>query len=107
MPPLKDLTGQRIGRLTIVKRAPNQDKRGAAYWECKCDCGKTKIIRGSHLIRGDVRSCGCMVKEIPHENKYTKEQLNELLSLPLEEKNPSFNSQNNRLVFHLGGHGIC
>lgn len=26
---------------------------------CKCDCGKEKIVRISHMVRGDISSCGC------------------------------------------------
>lgn len=29
------------------------------YYECKCDCGKIKIVKGSYLSRGDTKSCGC------------------------------------------------
>ena len=59
MPPLKDLTGQKFGHLTIIKRAPNKGKHVA--WECKCDCGKTVEIRGNNLTRKNDRttSCGC------------------------------------------------
>lgn len=55
-----DLTGQRFGYLTVLKRAPNKGKQ--TYWECQCDCGVIKEIRGSHLKSGKIISCGCVGK---------------------------------------------
>lgn len=79
MPPLKDLTGQEFGRLTVIKRAPNGiQPNGASYtqWWVKCECGKTEpfIIRGANLTKKDgTKSCGCLHKESAaaqgHKNK--------------------------------------
>lgn len=55
----KDLTGQKFGKLTIIERAEN-DKQGNAQWLCKCDCGKTVIVRGYQLTIGKTNSCGCL-----------------------------------------------
>jgi hypothetical protein len=57
---LVDLTGQRFGKLLVLKRAekPNNVKGTQAYWECLCDCGKIKIVMGSNLRRGLTTSCG-------------------------------------------------
>lgn len=35
-----DMTGQRTGRLTFIKRV-GKDEKGRFIWECKCDCGET------------------------------------------------------------------
>lgn len=56
--PLK-LEGKRFGRLVVLKRADNT-KKGQTYWLCKCDCGNTKIVRGTHLQAGKIKSCGCL-----------------------------------------------
>lgn len=66
----KDLTGQKFGRLTVINRAEN-DKCGHARWLCKCECGNTKIILGSHLRRGLIQSCGCLQREKIIENTKT------------------------------------
>ena len=40
---VKDITGQKFGRLTVVKHIgftePNKYGRRYAIWKCKCDCG--------------------------------------------------------------------
>ena len=59
---LIDLTGQRFGRLVVLERAENaKDKH--PQWLCKCDCGNTKVVKGSHLRKGDIVSCGCYARE--------------------------------------------
>lgn len=62
----KDLTGMKFGRLTVLGRADDRqdrDGRWKAYWECLCECGRTKIARGDSLKDGNVRSCGCLAEE--------------------------------------------
>lgn len=80
MPPLKDLTGQKFGRLTVIQRGPNGiQPNGASYtqWWVKCDCGQTPpfLVRGSSLTYKNSRtkSCGCLHREtaaaLGHANK--------------------------------------
>ena len=53
-----DLTGQKFGKLTVIKRVEN-NKDGRAQWLCKCDCGNTKIALGKTLRNGKTTTCGC------------------------------------------------
>ena len=64
-----DLTGQHIGKLTVLSRAEN-DGHGNACWYCVCDCGNTVTIRGAHLRSGNTRSCGCLEKEADNKRNY-------------------------------------
>ena len=57
-----DLTGRKIGRLTIVKRAPNKGKK--TMWEYKCDCGNTGVSNAGDISVGRVSSCGCYNREV-------------------------------------------
>lgn len=54
-----DLTGRKFGKLTALK-AERKDKFGHCIWLCKCDCGNVKSVLATHLIRGNIRSCGCL-----------------------------------------------
>lgn len=62
MPNLVDLTGTKIGRLTVLGR--NLEKpNGPVMWDCVCDCG-TRLVRAAKWIRGPgIASCGCYVRE--------------------------------------------
>ena len=55
-----NLLGKTFGLWKVIKKS---DKKvgvsGAIYWECKCKCGNTKIIRSTELRRGRSTSCGC------------------------------------------------
>ncbi len=59
---IRDLTGQRFGRL-VALTFTSIDKTGRAIWSCECDCGMTKNIVGYCLTRGTTKSCGCWMKE--------------------------------------------
>lgn len=57
MSKLIDLTGQRFGRLTVIKKIPSYNTN--ARWLCRCDCGKETAVLGTTLRRGESQSCGC------------------------------------------------
>lgn len=62
----KDLRGQRIGRLTIVKRGPDRIQPSGqkkTRWWCDCVCGNTVLIAASDMLNGNTQSCGCIHKE--------------------------------------------
>ena len=56
---VKDLTGQRFGKLTVIKRCGSTNtKHKVALWLCKCDCGNEVKRTGSHLQANYKNSCG-------------------------------------------------
>ncbi len=59
-----NLVGQRFGKLTVIERAENKDKR--VRWRCKCDCGNETIVNGNSLKGGITQSCGCLRDESRH-----------------------------------------
>lgn len=65
--PIIDLTGQRFGRLTVVRRAENYvsptGKSRHLRWDCICDCGNKCTVNGDFLKEGRTKSCGCLQKE--------------------------------------------
>ena len=55
-----DLTGERFGKLLVLRRDPGRKDGGNYFWICECDCGNRKSIRGTSLVKdGGTRSCGC------------------------------------------------
>lgn len=62
MPKYADLTGQRFGRLTVIRKTDERYKR-CVVWECKCDCGQYKNVSTDYLRRGVYTSCGCAYSE--------------------------------------------
>lgn len=101
--PKKDMTGFRVGKLEVIEYVETRSNQ--AYWLCKCDCGNSKIVRGSHLRLGDVKSCGCLRSE---ENKsrathnLSRDRLYNIYHSMLKR----CYSINNCSYSHYGGRGI-
>lgn len=68
---IKDMAGQRFGRLLVLRYAGS--KNGKAAWYCKCDCGNETIVTGDNLRQGITSSCGCLWHE-----KFTKARFQDL-----------------------------
>ena len=57
----RDLTGCRFDRLEVIGKTHGlAGKERRLLWICKCECGQTKLARSTDLVRGFVRSCGCL-----------------------------------------------
>jgi hypothetical protein len=67
----KDITGQRFGRLLVIKPL-GINKHGVYEWLCKCDCGKEIIVIGTSLRSGNTRSCGCYKPNFRHGKHDTR-----------------------------------
>lgn len=59
MKKLIEMPQKRFGRLFVICRAEN-DKTKKPTYLCKCDCGKTTVVRGKLLRNGHTKSCGCL-----------------------------------------------
>lgn len=56
-----DITGQKFNKLSIIEFSHYRHETG--YWRARCDCGTFKIVNGTEVKRGGVKSCGCLYKE--------------------------------------------
>ncbi len=61
MPPARDLTSQRFGRLTVVRSFLRDRKDSICV--VKCDCGIEKEVYRGNLTSGRQHSCGCLRDE--------------------------------------------
>ena len=66
----KDITGERFGRLAVVRLA---EKRGrVVQWLCVCDCGKERVVSIYNLLSGNTKSCGCFQRDVAREIFWVK-----------------------------------
>src|SRR3954467_6012016 len=65
MATLIDLTGQKFGRLTVVRRGANRGEK--VRWVCKCECGGKGLFGAHDLASGKTRGCGCLRVEALRE----------------------------------------
>ena len=63
-----NLTGQRFGKLVVIKKVESKNKQ--SRWLCQCDCGNTKIAVGVQLKRGRIKSCGCLIAQKNKKNNF-------------------------------------
>lgn len=54
-----DLVGQKFGKLEVVEFS---HINRAAYWKCRCECGKERVVRTGELRSGVTTNCGCTRK---------------------------------------------
>ena len=83
----KDISGQKFGKLTVIKRIgkyqSETSKSNDIIYLCKCDCGKDVSILRSNLINHTTQSCGCLGQS---KGEYK-------ISKILEENNIRFETQ--------------
>lgn len=74
MPKLKDITGQRFGRLVVLgisHRRRRSSRIVIVHWQCRCDCGTEANISTSDLRSGNTQSCGCLKRETAGQQSLT------------------------------------
>jgi hypothetical protein len=96
---LKDLTGERFGKLTAVKFSHR--KEAHYFWLFICDCGN-EIIARTDSVGKKTFSCGCFQKEKVTTHKETKTRLYRIRRGMI---NRCYRQENKDYLFY-GGRGI-
>ena len=60
---VKNMSGQKIGRLTFLYRYFQNTKDRKARWVAQCDCGEVVVVSGKEVRSGHILSCGCLRKD--------------------------------------------
>ena len=60
---MKDIRGQRFGRLTAIAPTEKRDAKGFVVWNCKCDCGRELDVSYNALLYTNMKSCGCQKRK--------------------------------------------
>lgn len=58
----RGIIGKKFKYLTVLE-FDRHDKKGQAYYKCRCECGKEISVRSDCLKAGNNSSCGCRQKE--------------------------------------------
>ena len=62
----EDVAGRRFHRLTVTGVAPRSSVRVARVF-VRCDCGTAKMVVWADLVRGNTKSCGCLMRQKSRE----------------------------------------
>ena len=58
--PIKNLIGNRYGKLVVQEMTNQKDNAGHIIWKCQCDCGKICQVASNRLTTYNTLSCGCL-----------------------------------------------
>ncbi len=53
--------GDKFGKWTVLKILPKEPYE-SRFFECQCECGTIKNVRGSNITNGSSTNCGCVRK---------------------------------------------
>ena len=102
---IKDLTGQRFGKLVVLERA-NKIGEGKLKWLCRCDCGTVKPILADVLNSGGAISCGCRKRSVLGESTLKHGHRRErIYSIYCDMKRRCYNKNRNGYA-NYGARGI-
>lgn len=100
---MRDETGNRYGKLTVIK-FDHLNKSRNAYWLCACDCGLTTVVCGAYLHNGHTTSCGCTKREF-FQTKHGHSDKERLYGV-WEQMRSRCNNPNNPRYSTYGANGI-
>jgi hypothetical protein len=101
-----DLTGQKFGRLTVIKRIEN-GLCNRTRWCCKCDCGNEVGVFSRGLISGQTNSCGCYKRQRISETKKTHGMRDEKIYQIWKAIKGRCYNKNNHAYYLYGERGIA
>ena len=55
------MINKRFDKFIVLSISSKRSSTGHVYYECLCDCGKTKLVRGASLKYNTYHSCGCNI----------------------------------------------
>ncbi len=102
-------TGQRFGRLVIVKEVEHHKMPSGRYrrmFLCKCDCGNEVTCSLANLTSGNTSSCGCLKRETASNNNSTHRQSKTRLYRCWQHMKHRCYREDNENYSYYGGRGI-
>lgn len=60
----KDISGTKINSLLLlIQYSKGKGAKKRLYYLCKCDCGKETEVRWEYIQSGEIKSCGCKMRD--------------------------------------------
>lgn len=105
MPKFIDMSGNKYGRLTAIRRVENSN-REQTMWLFKCDCGKEIVANGFSVRSGHTTSCGCRLSEVTASLKYSHGMARTRIYRTYQHMKERCINQDDKSYWRYGGRGI-
>lgn len=102
---IKDLTGQKFGRLTVISKTESRVDRHVV-WACLCECGNSHLVPSNALTSGRTQSCGCLLEERRGIGKTTHHRSQERIYSTWQKMKARCSNPNTKDFKYYGGRGI-
>lgn len=99
-----NLTGQKFGKLLVIKQTENQGNK--ICWLCLCDCGNYHTVTTSNLRCGRIKTCGCGHLEVLLKRNITHNQRHTKIYEVWKTMKQRCNNPNSQSYKNYGGRGI-
>ena len=96
---MKDLTGQRFGHLTVLRKYGH--KGGRVCWECLCDCGNLHYVITCNLTTGHTTRCSKCSNSVVDLTGQVFGQLTVI------DQNKTYRKENNIKGYHAYWNCLC
>lgn len=106
---MKDLAGKKFGRWLVIGRADDHvTEKGYHHimWNCICECGTQRVVRGKSLTGGISKSCGCLQKELLSARVGKHHGFGTRLYNIWNSMRQRCNNKNHASYYNYGGRGI-
>ena len=97
MPPFKDITGVKYGRLLPVWCLGRKSKE--VWFRCACDCGRLHDAASNSIRRGKTRSCGCLNIEAATKHGMSRTKFYSAFQSMHQRVNPNTKNPVHRRVY--------
>jgi hypothetical protein len=103
---IKDITGQRFGRLVVLGLSKTRTPSGEIKWDCICDCGNITAVTKRNLRSSHTKSCGCLLTNPSKQTSVTHGMTDTVEYKTWESMKARCYNKNNRAYYNYGERGI-
>lgn len=103
---IKNVIGEKYGRLTVISKSEHKDKNNHSYWNCVCECGNYTTVALHHLTGGRINSCGCLKSEKTIERSTIHGKTNTRMFHIWQGMKRRCYNENDKNYKYYGGRGI-
>ena len=106
---IKNLTGQRFGKLLVLEDSGQRTKYRNVIWKCRCDCGEITFVSGGDL-NTHTKSCGkcqCSHGELLIKEILEKSNINFITQKTFEDCINPLTNMKLRFDFYLPDYNCC